>query len=75
MDDLVDQEGVAELFDVSTRTIRNWVSRGELLEPIKIGRKQFWLKSMIQEWLAARSPRNGARQVASVKKGRPRLPV
>ena len=36
---------------MSTRTVRNLIKRGELPPPIRIGRKQFWLRSKFVGWL------------------------
>jgi len=44
VDDKIDQHDVARYLGVSTRTVRTLIKRGELPPPIRIGRKQFWLK-------------------------------
>jgi excisionase family DNA binding protein len=41
MDQKVDQHEVATYLGVSSRTVRNLIRRGELPQPIRIGRKQF----------------------------------
>ena len=51
MDEKIDQHDVAEYLGVSTRTVRNLIKRGGLPPPIRIGRKQFWLKSNFARWL------------------------
>jgi predicted DNA-binding transcriptional regulator AlpA len=51
MDDKIDQHDVAKYLGVSTRTVRTLIKRGELPPPIRIGRKQFWLKDKFMCWL------------------------
>ncbi len=42
---------LAELLSVHTRSIRRWVSEGELPPPIKIGGSLRWKPARIQEWI------------------------
>jgi predicted DNA-binding transcriptional regulator AlpA len=81
MKDLLDHHAVAALFSVTTRTLRAWVSTKQVPTPIVMGRRRFWLKSTLEEWLANRAAtatnpereRNTAR--SSSRRGRPRLPA
>lgn len=77
MDDLLDPDAVAKLFGVTTRTIRTWIHDGELLAPIELGRRQYWLKSQLVAWLASRSPGPlpppPTTPSAPTRRGRPRL--
>jgi len=81
MDEKIDQHDVAEYLGVSTRTVRNLIKRGELPQPIRIGRKQFWLRDKFAHWLhdggAVSVQMRSARDVASaiVRRGKPRLPA
>jgi excisionase family DNA binding protein len=51
MDEKIDQHEVAKYLGVTTRTVRNLVKRGVLPPPIRLGRKQFWLKRNFAHWL------------------------
>ena len=51
VDEKIDQHEVARYLGVSTRTVRGFIARGELPRPIRIGRKQFWLKAEFSRWL------------------------
>lgn len=62
MDDKIDQHEVAKYLGVSTRTIRALIRRSELPPPIRIGRRQFWLKDNFTSWL-----RDGAASKASLR--------
>jgi excisionase family DNA binding protein len=64
MDEKVDQHDVAKYLGVSTRTVRSLIQRGELPVPIRIGRKQFWLKGQFMRWLEEGvSPRAAGHEV------------
>jgi excisionase family DNA binding protein len=77
----IDQHELAEYLGVSTRTIRTLIKRGELPPPIRIGRKQFWLRDKFMCWLndggtASVRPRAAPNTEKTViRLGRPRLPV
>jgi predicted DNA-binding transcriptional regulator AlpA len=81
VEEKIDQHELAEYLGVSTRTVRTLIKRGELPPPIRIGRKQFWLKDKLTRWLhdggAASVRMRSARNVANaiVRRGRPRLPA
>jgi predicted DNA-binding transcriptional regulator AlpA len=51
VDEKIDQHDVAKYLGVSTKTVRTLLERGELPPPIRIGRKQFWLKGKFTRWL------------------------
>jgi predicted DNA-binding transcriptional regulator AlpA len=51
VEEMIDQHDVAEYLGVSTRTVRTFIKRGALPPPIRIGRKQFWLKDKFTRWL------------------------
>jgi len=60
VDDKIDQHDVARYLGVSTRTVRTLIKRGELPPPIRIGRKQFWLKDKFMRcWTMAEPHRSG----------------
>jgi predicted DNA-binding transcriptional regulator AlpA len=81
VDEKINQHDVAQYLGVSTKTVRALIQRGELPPPIRIGRKQFWLKDKFTRWLCdggiasdeIRSARSAAEAV--VCRGRPRLPA
>jgi excisionase family DNA binding protein len=51
VEEQIDQHELAEYLGVSTRTVRTLIKRGELPPPIRIGRKQIWLKGKFMRWL------------------------
>ena len=51
MDEKIDQHDVAKYLGISTKTVRTLIQLGELPRPIRIGRKQFWLKDKFTRWL------------------------
>ena len=81
MDEKIDQHDVAQYLGVSTRTVRNLIMRGELPVPIRIGRKQFWLKCKFMRWLEDGGSVSIQAQAAarslklSVPRGKSTLPV
>jgi excisionase family DNA binding protein len=80
MDEKLDQNEVAKYLGVSTKTVRALIARGELPPPIRIGRRQFWLKDKFTQWLRDRGTialqttfaRYAVKGVE--RRGRPRLP-
>jgi predicted DNA-binding transcriptional regulator AlpA len=44
---LVSRRDVADLFQVTTETIGEWMRRGLLPSPVRIGRKVFWRHEVI----------------------------
>lgn len=44
---------VAELFGVRTRTIEAWVRRGSFPPPLRIGRRVWWDRDVLQQWIMA----------------------
>jgi excisionase family DNA binding protein len=81
MDEKIDQHDVAEYLGVTTRTVRTLIRRGELPPPIRIGRKQFWLKDKFMCWLNDGGTESVWPRLAPnpektvVRLGRPRLPI
>ena len=81
MDELIDHNEVAKVLGVTTRTLRTWVRKGQVPGPIRIGRKQFWVKSVFDAWLKDRAqsscdqPSRKAPDVPRARRGRPRLPA
>lgn len=55
MDEKIDQHDVAKYLGAGTKTVWTLIQRGELPSPIRIGRKQFWLKDKFTRWLHADS--------------------
>jgi len=81
VDELIDHNEVAKLLGVTTRTLRTWIKGGQVPGPIRIGRKQFWVKSVFDAWLKGRAqsscdqPSRKAPDVPPARRGRPRLPA
>jgi len=80
MDELIDHHAVAQHLRVTTRTLRTWIRNEVVPKPITIGRKQFWVKPVLDAWLRERAqsgceqqPRN-ASNAPRPRRGRPRLP-
>jgi len=79
VDEKIDQHDVAKYLGVSTKTVRALVERGELPPPIRIGRKQFWLKDKFTRWLqdGGAASVQGRSAATSLKlcapRGRPRV--
>jgi excisionase family DNA binding protein len=47
---------VAEHFNVSRRTILNWIERREFPGPIRVGRQLRWRVDELNEWIEAGCP-------------------
>lgn len=81
MEKQIDQHELAEYLGVSTRTVRTLIKRGELPPPIRIGRKQIWLRDKFTRWLegGGGTAPNRLRSVSESQRpaglGRPRLPT
>ena len=81
MDELIDHNEVAKVLGVTTRTLRTWIKNAQIPGPIRIGRKQFWVKSVFDAWLKDRAqsnwdpPSKDAPEVPRARRGRPRLPA
>jgi predicted DNA-binding transcriptional regulator AlpA len=81
MDELIDHHAVAQYLRVTTRTLRTWIRNGQVPKPIAIGRKQFWVKPVLDAWLSERAQRGCEQQpikpsnVSRARRGRPRLPA
>lgn len=59
----------AKLMKVSTRTIENWVSSGEMPKPTHIGRRCYWHKIHFDAWLNSRFD---VEVLQAKRRGRPR---
>jgi len=44
---LLDEAALAALFNVSVRTIKRWVKRGELPAPVRFGYRKFWMAGRV----------------------------
>lgn len=79
MDQLIDHHAVAQYLHVTTRTLRTWIRKAQIPEPIVIGRKQFWVKPVLEAWLTDRAQSGCGQQpsrasnVSRARRGRPRL--
>lgn len=51
---LVCAETAARMLEVSVRTIQRMVSRGELPQPIKVGRLSRWPKADLLAWIESK---------------------
>ena len=49
-DNLITVEELAVIFKLAPQTIRNWVAQGKL-PYVKIGKRHWFLKGSVQEWL------------------------
>lgn len=60
-------EQVAGLIGVSRKTVMDWKRAGKLPKPLTVGKKSYWFKSQIEEWLAKKNPHlaDAANQVVS----------
>jgi excisionase family DNA binding protein len=52
--DLIPMEQFATTWKVKTRTVRDWVRRGEAPPSIVVGRKRYFRRSAIPAWLESR---------------------
>lgn len=44
---LIDEKGVAAMFEISTRTAARWVATGEFPPPARVGGRKFWFAGKI----------------------------
>jgi predicted DNA-binding transcriptional regulator AlpA len=51
-DDYVRADYLADVFQVTPRTVRRMVERGELPEPVKLGRRDYWVAGQVREHIA-----------------------
>ena len=56
---IVDYKGLAELLDISERSVRRLDTTGALPGPLQIGRRKRWLVEDIHAWLKAGAPARG----------------
>lgn len=81
MDELIDHHAVAQYLRVTTRTLRTWIRNAQIPKPIVIGRKQLWVKPVLDAWLKERAQCGCEQQPrkesdgSRIRRGRPRLPA
>jgi excisionase family DNA binding protein len=51
LDELLTVQQVARFLQVSPRTVKRLVARGQFVPPLKIGRAVRWQRSHVQQWL------------------------
>jgi len=56
--DYLTKKQLAELLHVSTRTVNNYVTTGQIPAPIHVGRLALWSKSALGAYLAALESRS-----------------
>lgn len=56
----LDRQALAAHICCSDRTVRNWVAKGILPPPRKMGRKLMWKWSEVEEWLTMGKPKPSA---------------
>ncbi len=47
---------MCQTFDVSRQTVWRWTRRGELLEPIRVGRRCYWRADDVTLWIRRHPP-------------------
>jgi predicted DNA-binding transcriptional regulator AlpA len=57
---LLDNQALAEVFSVSTRTLRRMVGRGEIPRGIRLGGRSMWIAGTLVEYLKAEAERQAA---------------
>ena len=57
---LISAEDLAHLLGVSKRHVWRLLSRGDLIEPIKIGSTTRWPLDAVREWITTGCPRQSA---------------
>ena len=81
MDELIDHHTVAKILGVTPRTLRTWIKDSQIPAPVRIGRKQFWVKPVLDAWLKGQAEKGCDRKpemtlnVPKAARGRPRLPA
>jgi predicted DNA-binding transcriptional regulator AlpA len=50
---MLDVADVAAIFSIEPDTCRDWIQRGRLPRPVRIGRTIRWPKSVIEQFVAA----------------------
>jgi predicted DNA-binding transcriptional regulator AlpA len=53
---LVGAKELARIMDISTRTLWRLLSKGELIEPIRVGGNTRWRLEQIRRWIAEGCP-------------------
>lgn len=49
--DILNINELAEILSTTKRSIFNWIEKGEIIKPKKIGNKFIWQSKDIQAWL------------------------
>lgn len=68
---LLDEQRLAQVFKVSTRTIRRMVTRAELPPPLQLGNRSVWIAGRILDYLdkaAERREAEARREAERLKK-------
>ena len=53
--ELLDARDIKRIAPVSDMSLWRWIKAGDFPKPIKIARRNYWVASEIQDWLAAKS--------------------
>lgn len=48
---IIDREALANIFQVSKRTVRKMVNRGELPKPMRMAGRVYWIVGVLQKFL------------------------
>lgn len=70
MQDITTIPEVAEKFGVTTRSVCDWITKGELPPPVQLGRKRFWFKETLDDFLAAKVSHAAEAATQSASRGR-----
>lgn len=49
---------LASVLNISIRSLQRKINKGEVPMPVKIGVSLRWVRSLIEEWIAAGCPKN-----------------
>lgn len=52
--ELLSRTDVADLFEITTRTVSRWIAEGRIPRPMKLGRRPRWRRSTIERLLDRR---------------------
>ena len=59
---LLSANNVAQMLQVSTRTLWRLLAAGKLINPVKLGRSVRWRKDELMQWIAAGCPPRSQRK-------------
>ncbi|HEX7935772.1 MAG TPA: helix-turn-helix domain-containing protein [Paraburkholderia sp.] len=48
------KQAVADLLDISVRSVENWINEGVLPAPVKLGNRLYWHPEVFLDWLSRR---------------------